>query len=407
MTPGLLGLLISAALATPQEARGFWERETLLGDTAGVRPWLAERGITFTLAFTGEIISNVKGGVHQDAGADLLLDWVIDADLEKAVGWTGASARFNPMWLAGDGVAGDVGDLTLVSNITGRGGVRVFEAWLEQSLFDDVLSLRAGLLAADQEFILSGPGMLYFNSVFGGPVFLSPNLRWPIYPVGALGARVNVALTHDVYVRAAVYDGDPGAESVNRTGVRVRLKGSEGVFTIAEVGWSYGEVLKGMLKAGGFHHSGEFVDFSTATVRNGLSGGYFGFEQVLCRDFSSLGGCREGLMEVFLRAGAAQEDRAFVFFGLDAGMNFTGLIPERRADVLGLGVIYARISRDFADVQPDARRWGHETVFEATYKIALSPWWSLQPDFQYVLHPGGSTSIPNATVVGVRLDLLF
>ena len=195
MISGLLAVLVATLQGAPQDPPGFWERETLLGDAAGVRPALAERGVTFTLAFTGEIISCVSGGVHQDAGADLLMDWVIDADLDKAFGWPGAAVRVNPMWLAGDGVAGDVGDLTLVSNITGRGGVRVFEAWLEQSLFDDVFSLRAGILAADQEFILSTPGMLYFNSVFGGPVFLSPNLRWPIYPVGALGARVNVALT--------------------------------------------------------------------------------------------------------------------------------------------------------------------------------------------------------------------
>jgi len=88
-------------------------------------------------------------------------------------------------------------------------------------------------------------------------------------------------------------------------------------------------------------------------------------------------------------------------------VNVTGLIPERSADVLGLGIIYARISGDFAGAQPDSPLWGHETVLEATYKIALTPWWSLQPDLQYVIHPGGSTEIPNALVLGIRIDLLF
>ena len=88
-------------------------------------------------------------------------------------------------------------------------------------------------------------------------------------------------------------------------------------------------------------------------------------------------------------------------------MHHTGLIPGRPRDVLGLGVIYARISRDFARTQPDRASWGHETVVELTYKIAFAPWWSLQPDVQYVVHPGGSTATPNAVVVGLRLDLLF
>ncbi|HVE41730.1 MAG TPA: carbohydrate porin [Planctomycetota bacterium] len=407
MIAAWLVALVAATQDLPKEPPGFWQRDTLLGDLGGVRPTLAEHGISSILAFTGEIISNTSGGAHQDTGADLLLDWVLDADLEKALGWTGGSARLNPMWLAGDGVAGDVGDLTLVSNITGRGGVRIFEAWLQQSLVDDVLSLRAGILAADQEFILSGPGMLYFNSVFGGPVFLSPNLRWPIYPVGALGARLRANVAKGVYVQAAAYNGDPGSEDENRTGLRTRLSGAGGVFSIAEAGWSTGETRRSSLKVGGFHHSGEFVEFSSGAVRRGLSGGYVAGEQTLVRDLSPIGGCRDGGVAIFLRSGIAQDDRAFVFFGLDAGVNLTGLLPGRPADILGLGVIYARISRDFAASQPDRPRWGHETVFEATYKIALAPWWSLQPDVQYVVHPGGSTATPNAVVLGVRIDLLF
>src|SRR6185503_16438860 len=112
-------------------------------------------------------------------------------------------------------------------------------------------------------------------------------------------------------------------------------------------------------------------------------------------------------MDAFLRLGFAQEDRAFVSVGLDTGINFTGLIPGRPADVLGIGFIYARISRDFAQAQPDRPRWGYESVIEVTYKIAFAPWLSVQPDVQYILHPGGSTALPDATVVGIRLDVLF
>jgi porin len=407
MIAAYLAVLLAATQEPPKETPGFWERDTLLGDLGGVRPALAQHGITTTIAFTGEIMSNIHGGVRQDTGADLLLDWVIDVDLNKAIGWTGGSAHLNPMWLAGDGIGDDVGDLTFVSNISGRGGVRIYEIWLQQSVFEDALSLRAGILAADQEFILSGPGMLYFNSVFGGPVFLSPNLRWPIYPVGALGARLKANLAKGVYVQAAAYNGDPGSEEANRSGLRTRLTNAGGVFSILEAGWSTGETLRSSLKAGAFHHSGDFVEFETGAVRHGLSGGYVAGEQALFRDLSSIGGCKEGGVDIFLRNGIAQDDRAFVVYGLDAGVNVLGLLPGRPADVLGLGVIYARISREFAAAQPDRPLWGQETLFEATYKITLTPWWSLQPDFQYVVHPGGSTAMANAIVLGVRIDLLF
>src|ERR1051325_1444152 len=109
-------MIAMLAAALMQEPPGVWERNTLLD-----APEL--QGVTFTLAYTGEVISNVHGGVRRDTGIDQLMDGVLDADLGKAFGWAGGSARINPMWLAGDGVAGDVGDLTLASNITGRGEV--------------------------------------------------------------------------------------------------------------------------------------------------------------------------------------------------------------------------------------------------------------------------------------------
>src|SRR5688572_14641240 len=201
MIGAMFTLLAACAAQDPQESPGFWERETFLGD---VREPLLDHGVSITLAFTGEVLSNVHGGLSRDVGADLLLDWVIDLDFDKAVGWPGCTARINPLWIAGDGIAGDVGDLTLVSNISGQGELRLFEAWFQQSLAK-VFSLRAGILAADQEIILTSSGMLYYNSVFGGPVFLTPNLAWPLYPVGAPGARARVDFGHGLYVQGAVY----------------------------------------------------------------------------------------------------------------------------------------------------------------------------------------------------------
>ena len=389
-------LLAACAAQDPQESPGFWERETFLGD---VREPLQDRGVSITLAFTGEVISNVRGGLERDVGADLLLDWVIDVDFEKAAGWPGCTARINPLWIAGDGIAGDVGDLTLVSNITGQGELRLFEAWVQQS-FAKVFSLRAGILAADQEFILTASGMLYYNSVFGGPVFLTPNLAWPIYPVGAPGARARVDLGEGLYVQGAVYDGDPGTEDFNQSGLRIRLSDSDGLFTIVEGGWTTGDELPTTIKVGHFHHTAEFVEHSSGDPVAGLRGGYVVAEQRIWKG-------EAGSLDAFARVGYAEEDRSVVSLGIDAGVNFTGLIPGRPDDVLGFGVVYARISRSFADSQPDPRRWGHETVFELTYKIAITPWWSLQPDVQYVLHPGGSTSTRDAVVIGGRVDLLF
>ena len=50
---------------------------------------------------------------------------------------------------------------------------------------------------------------------------------------------------------------------------------------------------------------------------------------------------------------------------------------------------------------------GTETVIEANYRIQLTPWLYLTPDFQYVIHPNGSTSIPDAALLAGELSINF
>lgn len=397
----VLALLVAAAVQV-EEPPGFWERNALLGDWGGVRSSLADLGVRQTLEFTGEVLSNVHGGLERDTGASLLLDWVIEADLDRLLGWTGGSGKLNPLWIAGDGITSSVGDLTIVSNIEAVGAVRVFELWLQQALLDGALSVRAGVLSADQEFAITLPGLLYLNSVFGAPVFLTSNLPWPNYPVGAVGVRVRADPAPRTYVQAAVYDGDPGVERFNKNGVRLRWNSDEGVFSIAEAGWVFGDGAPGALKAGAFYHTADFPDFGAGRSAPGLAGGYLLYEQRVWTE-----GPLPGTLDAFVKVGGANPDRAFIDLGVDGGLNFTGLIPGRPADVLGLGFIYARVSSDYARAQPDAPRWSYEAVLEATCLIAITPAWSFQPGVQYVVNPGGSSATPSATVVGLRINLLF
>jgi porin len=52
-----------------------------------------------------------------------------------------------------------------------------------------------------------------------------------------------------------------------------------------------------------------------------------------------------------------------------------------------------------------------EAFVEATYQYQLTPWCQLQPDFQYVLNPGGGIPKPNSpghrlkneAVLGLRM----
>jgi porin len=85
-----------------------------------------------------------------------------------------------------------------------------------------------------------------------------------------------------------------------------------------------------------------------------------------------------------------------------AGAQYTGLLPGRDKDVLGLGTAQGILSDDYRIVEPDADR---ETVYELYYSIHLTPWLIVSPDFQYITNAGGDKSDPQAMVAGLRFKM--
>jgi porin len=101
---------------------------------------------------------------------------------------------------------------------------------------------------------------------------------------------------------------------------------------------------------------------------------------------------------------------------VDGGVAFKGFVPGWKEDVLTLGAAYAKLSNDLAAVDADAGNVvrDHELVLEASYTRQMAPWWTLQPDIQYIAHPNGGQNpnnpavrLGNAVVLGVRSTVKF
>ena len=108
-------------------------------------------------------------------------------------------------------------------------------------------------------------------------------------------------------------------------------------------------------------------------------------------------------LNLFLRGGLSPSDRNLISYYVDGGAGMKGLLPGRADDVLTFGVAYAKISSDAAAADqdlltangpPQAIR-DHEVVFELSYAAQIAPWWIVQPDLQYIIHPGGNVADPN------------
>ena len=100
-------------------------------------------------------------------------------------------------------------------------------------------------------------------------------------------------------------------------------------------------------------------------------------------------------------------------------MAYNGLLPSRPNDTAGLDFAYGHISRAVtrSDIVTGAAPLirDFQTTFEATYQIALAPGITLQPDAQYIVHPGAhGVGLPvtgrpthDTAVIGLRATVHY
>lgn len=425
-------------IPTPSIATSF---PAAYRDPGDIRRRLAERGITFKLNYRGEVISIVSGGLRRSTIYEGLGDFVLDVDFEKRIGWKGLSFHTNVLQIHGGAPTDFVGSLDRPSSIKARPTTRLFEAWFQQKLLDDRLSIRLGQLSADTEFIISPSAALFINSTFGFPTIDAIDLPsgGPVYPLATPAVRVKIDPIPEISLLAAVFNGDPAGpgpgdpEIRNRYGLDFRIK--DPPFFIGEAQFRHGSKnsLNGTLKLGGWYHAEDFDNVRFGTDRRSLAfgngipermPGNRGIYGVLDQQIWHLPGADEDKgVNVFARLSASPPDRNKISFYVDGGITFSGVVPGRADDVFGLGFSYSAISPSLSDLDRDTVLAGtgllirdYEALIEFSYRAQIVPGWTIQPDVQYIWHPGGNVpinsapgapAIPDATIVGVRTTINY
>ena len=415
-----LGLTVSAALAqdttTNSPPKSIWVRSTLTGDWGGLRPRLAATGIDFSPVFTGEVFHDAAGGEFGPGTVyDHSLNLPLTLDLEKLAWWKSATVHANAFWLAGQSLSENhVGDISNVSNISADPALRLHELWLQQNGWQDAVSLKIGLLAADNEFFTSATAALFINGAFGAFPLIGANLpNPPIYPMAAPAMRLLVQPAPGWYFQTAIFDGNSGTQAGNPSGTDCRISTSDGALIFSEIGFLSSPTpgtnqLAGSFKAGTFIHTKRMPTWDAqaagTTGKGQINAGVYAVAE---HDFFRRA---EKKITAFVRGGYAPADRNVVDWYLDAGLNFVGLIPRRTDDVAGLAFARSNFSRDYSRYEQSvngAAPLDAELVIEASYRAQITPWWTLQPDLQYVCTPGGNPDCQDAVIIGLRTTLSF
>lgn len=353
------------------------KRDSVTGSWGGLRDALKDQGVDIELMYTGEMVRNFSGGVFNRPGSLYHdnLDLKLTAESDKLGLWHGG--RWLVYGLRNHGAQPSVsliGDLHTVSNIEAPDQFIVYEAWYEQQWLDGRLSLLAGLHDLNSEFYITEYGSLFLNSSFGIGPDISGNVTASIFPRPGLGLRLRARPSEQVYIQAAVYDGDPATRAIKRM---------EGRMMIAEAGY----VITGGAgyKLGCWRHTADRIYAGRSF--SGDYGVYGTIDQPL---FEFDGGGKAGL---FLQYGWVPADRNRNIRYIGGGVHLQGLIRGRSLDEAGVAI--AR-----ADTHLDA-----ETTLELTYRLVLYPWLAIQPSFQWIDNPGGDAKVHAAKVGLLRFSI--
>jgi len=412
--------------------RGYWryrgEKHEFIRvnpDWGGLRTRAADQGITFNTQYLAEVWGNPTGGDSTGTVYTGLMSLQGNVDLQKLLGWQGASVSTRWYWLSGQDISAEhVGNIFTVSNIAGFPTFRMNELWFQQKFLNDRISIRAGQLGADSEFDISTYSVVFLNATFSWSPYLSTNTPngGPAYPMGAPGVQVALTPVNWLSYRGAVFQGNPFAQNVNRYGFRWDLSTSNGYFSIHELNLRMNQgggssSLPGTFKLGGWFDTAP--DPTANSTRPWNYGFYFIADQMLYRvpwpnsgpdvDNKSKQTTAASLtnkgLGIFTHIGLSPQNSSIINFYIDGGLNYKGLIPSRDNDVLGVAIAYGHLSNNPQNNQGRSNP-SYEILLEATYQIELTTWLSVQPDLQYVIHPSGA-DIANALVLGARTTVSF
>jgi len=420
----------------------------------GLRTLLSQYGMSFALQETSEVLGNVTGGARQGFAYDGLTQTVLQLDTQRAFGWYGGMFNASALQIHGSNLsAANLLTLQTASGIEADRATRLWELWYQQKfLSEDRLDVKIGQQSLDQEFMVSQNALMFVNTMFGWPMLPSADLPGggPAYPLSALGVRARARPTDSLTFLAGVFNGSPVSDNTgdpqrqNPSGISFPMNG--GALAIAEVQYAYPslgtmlyadetEPLARVYKLGIWYDTEDFADqeldnggLSLANpASTGISKMHHGdyaiyavADQMIWQDSAEA----DRTLNVFVRAmGTPLSDRNLVDFSLNTGTTFREPFLHRDDDTFGVGVGYAHVSGRAAALDKDTGFFtgsfapvrSGETFIEATYQYQATPWWQVQPDFQYVFNPGAGIANPNAptqpvkneAVFGLRTNILF
>ena len=403
---------LSATRATADEPLlGSWMKRWIAeppaaGNWFGARDVLSDWGIKPSISYGTDLMANVAGGQRrgQAYAGQLAVD--VRADLGKLAALKGLTFDVGADWGSGTDLSRDIGNTFTVAQYFEGQEVRLSNMYLRQSLFDGRVDLKAGRFSTGADFLTSPIDTSFVNEALN-PILLAVQQNVPgvtAYPNVTWGGRVRMQPTAALSLSAGAFYSDPTLNQLTANGTEFGISSSAGYFVVGEAGYlvngeSGAAGLPGRYRMGAYYDSNQYAFLDNpGRQQTGNYGVYVMGEQMVFREGGP--GSATGLTLFGAVIYAPQSSINPMPWFASAGASYQGLVPGRDRDLAAFALYYGGFSRDLPGQS-------YELVLEWTYAIAVGRRLTVQPDLQYVINPGGVSSVGNAVVLGVQLAIEF
>jgi porin len=404
-------LLACALLTGSLAAQAATEQQSWLnGDyvfSGPRRDELINKGYDFFTYYNAIVASNVSGGIDQGTAYAQDLYFGVRLNLERLLGIKGTTFTVSGIDRAGSSIQKDVGSIFDPMQLVGGQTIFLYNVQLETTWWDDQLSLKLGRITATDDFAGSPLYGFYLNNSFVGQIrALLLDGVMTSYPFPVWGARLAYTPSSNFKAKIGVYQLTPDMFDPQRNGLDYSFDES-GISVFTQLDW----LLNWQGKPGHFAIGVNSVSypmpkFTGTGTQNPFFRYYLQADQQV---YAEAPGSEQGLILFLTLAYSPYKDAALVPFQTSLGIQYQGLIPGRNDDRLIFGATYGDLSSKYAEQQ---RALGngdptYEMPLELGYRIQLTKFAYFQPDVQYVIRPGGTGDIPNATIVGAQFGMAF
>ena len=413
----------------------WWSGDAATGDWWGDRNWLdKEKGIEFSSTYVTDLAGNPSGGLRQGFTYTDNIAFGAKLDLEKIIGWRGATFTIAATDRNGNSLSQDyIGNQFTVQQVFGGQTIILTDLHLVQKFWDDKAQIKAGRFSAGDDFASSPLYWLYMNNgIDGNPQALPVNASFSAYPWASWAARLRVDPCPEWNAQLGVYQVSNKTFNRELHGVNFSFEENDGVMILGQIGWTP-EFFKSRVKRvpseleeaegteqdegdlhglpghywfGGYYSSWSYAQFGSNNTAANAYGFYWHADQMV---FQEEPGSDQGLTLWTAFVLSPQENIAKIPFQWNCGVAYQGVVPQRDEDIAMFGLAYGSFSDDYGNAGNayNGEPVSYEMALEWGYRIQFNRFLYAQPNIQYIVQPGGTGSIPDAFVLGMQIGVTF